>query len=154
MVDRMDKETRSKTMRAIRSANTRPEKWVRSALHKAGFRFRLFKKNLPGTPDIVLRKYNAAIFVNGCFWHQHPDCKSSHVPHTRREFWQKKFARNSMRDQRVLYHLKVMGWRVAVLWECGLNRKRQAETFTRLINWLKWGGEYLEIPVNDEFNEE
>lgn len=154
MVDRIDQETRSKTMRAIRSSNTRPELWVRSALHKAGFRFRLCKKNLPGTPDIVLRKYKAAIFVNGCFWHQHLDCKSSHVPFTRREFWQKKFNRNVLRDQKVLYQLKIMGWRVAVLWECGLTRKLQAETIDRLTGWLRWGGEYLEIPVYNEFREE
>jgi DNA mismatch endonuclease, patch repair protein len=154
MIDRFDKEKRSKIMRAIRSSNTRPEKKVRSALHRAGFRFRLCKKDLPGTPDIVLPKYKAAIFVNGCFWHQHEECKTSHLPYSRREFWQNKFSRNMLRDQKVLYQLKIMGWRVAVLWECGLNRKFQAETFTRLFNWLKWGGEYLETPVYDEFSEE
>ena len=154
MVDRIDKQTRSKTMRAIRSSGTRPEKLARSALHKAGFRFRLCNKNLPGTPDIVLAKYKAAIFVNGCFWHQHHNCKIAHIPETRREFWQKKFVRNSLRDQKILYQLKIMGWRVAILWECGLHKNRQKETFLYIAHWLKWGGEYFETPIYDEFCEE
>ncbi len=154
MVDRIDKQTRSKTMRAIRSSGTRPEKLVRSALHKAGFRFRLCNKNLPGTPDIVLAKYKAAIFVNGCFWHQHHNCKIAHIPDTRREFWQKKFVRNLLRDQKILYQLKIMGWRVAILWECGLHKKRQNETFLYIAHWLRWGGEYFETPIYDEFCEE
>jgi DNA mismatch endonuclease (patch repair protein) len=139
-------------MSAIRSSNTKPELGVRSALHRAGFRFRLHAK-LPGTPDLVLRKYKAVVFVNGCFWHQHPHCKSSHIPKTRPEFWQNKFDRNVARDQKVLYQLKIMGWRVAILWECGLSKKWQEITFGQLVRWLKWGGEYLEIPVYDEFNE-
>jgi DNA mismatch endonuclease (patch repair protein) len=139
-------------MSAIRSSNTRPELWVRSALHRAGFRFRLQGK-LPGTPDLVLRKYKAVVFVNGCFWHQHPHCKSSHIPKTRPEFWQNKFDRNVARDQAVLYQLKILGWRVAILWECGLSKKRQEMTLGQLARWLKWGGEYLETPVYDEFNE-
>lgn len=153
MVDRVDQASRSRIMSAIRSQGTRPEMQVRCGLHKLGFRFRLHAKQLPGTPDLVLRKYKAAVFINGCFWHQHPHCKSSHIPQTRSEFWQKKFARNVARDQKVLYQLKVMGWRVAILWECGLTKKQSAMTLARLALWLKWGGEYLEIPVYNEFNE-
>lgn len=153
MADRIDQASRSRIMSAIRSHSTRPEIKVRSALHKAGFRFRLHAKKIPGTPDLVLRKYNAALFINGCFWHQQHNCKSSHIPQTRSEFWRQKFARNVARDQKVLYQLKIMGWRVAILWECGLTKKQLEITLKRLSLWLKWGGEYLEIPVYDEFYE-
>jgi DNA mismatch endonuclease (patch repair protein) len=154
MTDRIDKATRSRMMAAIRSFGTRPEKRVRSALHRQGFRFRLHIKQLPGTPDLVLRKYKAAIFINGCFWHQHANCKGEHIPQTRREFWQKKFNQNTMRDQKALYQLKIMGWRAAILWECGLTKKHQDETLRRLAFWLRSCGEYLEIPVYDEFSEQ
>ena len=153
MTDRIDKETRSRIMSAIRSYGTRPEKWVRSALHRQGFRFRLHNKRLPGTPDLVLRKYKAVIFVNGCFWHQHANCKHSHLPQTRSEVWKKKFIRNVTRDQKVMYQLKIMGWRAAIIWECGLTKKRQEDTLRRLMLWLRWGSEYIEIPVYDEFTE-
>ncbi|NOT86043.1 MAG: DNA mismatch endonuclease Vsr [Methylococcaceae bacterium] len=154
MTDRIDQPTRSRIMAAIRSVDTRPEKCVRSALHEQGFRFRLHPKQLPGTPDLVLRKYKTVIFINGCFWHQHQNCKAAHLPKTRCEFWQKKFARNVARDQNVLYQLKIMGWRTAILWECGLHKKPQENTLRRLALWLKGGDEYLEIPVYDEFNEQ
>lgn len=154
MTDCVDQSTRSRIMSAIRSVDTRPEKWVRSALHRQGFRFRLHPKQLPGTPDLVLRKYKAVIFINGCFWHQHPNCKAAHLPKTRCEFWQKKFTRNTVRDQQVLYQLKIMGWRTAILWECGLNKKHQENTLRRLALWLNGKSEYLEIPVYDEFNEQ
>ena len=139
-------------MAAIRSCGTLPELRVRSALHRQGFRFRLHSKQLPGTPDLVMRKYKAVIFINGCFWHQHANCKVTHIPQTRREFWQKKFTRNVIRDQKVMYQLKIMGWRAAIIWECGLCKKRQEDTLRRLVLWLRWGSEYLEIPVYDEFS--
>jgi DNA mismatch endonuclease, patch repair protein len=141
-------------MSAVRSHGTRPEKLVRSALHRKGFRFRLQIKQLPGTPDLVLRKYKAVIFINGCFWHQHQNCKAAHIPKTRSEFWQKKFTRNVVRDQKVLYQLKILGWRTAIIWECSLTKKQQENTLRRLALWLGWGGEYLEIPVYDEFSEQ
>ncbi len=147
MVDRIDKATRSRTMAAIRSRDTKPERWVRSELHKQGFRFRLHNKKLPGSPDLVLRKYNAVIFINGCFWHQHQHCKVAHIPETRREFWEKKFARNVARDQKVLYQLKVMGWRAAIVWECGLKKKIEDETLQQLAGWLRGCSEYIEIPA-------
>ena len=128
-------------MAAVRSFGTRPEKRVRSALHRQGFRFRLYNKQLPGTPDLVLRKYKAVIFINGCFWHQHVNCKASHIPQTRSEFWQKKFIRNVSRDQKVMYQLKAMAWRTAVIWECGLSKSRQEVTLRRLMLWLRWGSE-------------
>lgn len=141
-------------MSAIGSYGTRPEKLVRSALHRQGFRFRLHIKQLPGTPDLVLRKYKAVIFINGCFWHQHQNCKAAHIPKTRSEFWQKKFTRNEARDQKVLYQLKTIGWRAAIIWECGLTKKRQEDTIKRLSLWLRWGSEYIEIPVYDEYCEQ
>ncbi|MDO9141825.1 MAG: DNA mismatch endonuclease Vsr [Methylobacter sp.] len=153
MTDRIDQATRSRTMAAIRNRDTKPEKWVRSALHQQGFRFRLYDKKLPGSPDLVLRKYHAVIFINGCFWHQHEGCKTTHLPHTRREFWERKFARNVARDQKVLHQLKVQGWRVAIVWECGLKKKIRTATLQRLAAWLRGASEYLEIPVYDEFSD-
>ena len=154
MADRLDKVTRSRIMASVRSYGTRPEKWVRSALHRQGFRFRLHSKKLPGTPDLVLRKYKAVICINGCFWHQHHNCKAAHIPQTRSDFWRKKFARNEARDLKVLYQLKIMGWRAAIVWECALIKKGREETLRRLALWLKWGGEYFEVPVYDEFGEQ
>lgn len=154
MPNQIDKATRSRIMAAIRSKDTKPEKWVRSALHKRGFRFRLHKKLLPGSPDLVLRKYKAVIFINGCFWHQHQNCKVAHIPGTRREFWEKKFARNVARDQEVLYRLKVMGWRAAIVWECGLDKKSRDVVLSQLISWLRSSSEYFEMPVYDELSEQ
>ncbi|MFZ2451785.1 MAG: DNA mismatch endonuclease Vsr [Methylovulum miyakonense] len=153
MTDRIDPVARSRTMAAIRSKNTKPEKWVRSALHRQGFRFRLHNKALPGSPDLVLRKYHAVIFINGCFWHQHEGCKASHLPKSRTDFWERKFARNVARDQKVLYQLKVLGWRAAIVWECGLKKKQRETILQHLVAWLHSGAEYFEMPVYDEFSD-
>lgn len=153
MVDRIDPSTRSRMMAAIRSKNTKPEKFVRSTLHQQGFRFRLHNKKLPGSPDLVLRKYHAVIFINGCFWHQHEGCKVSHLPKTRQDFWERKLARNVARDQKVLYQLKVLGWRVAIVWECGLDKKGREMTLQHLAAWLRSNAEYFEMPVYDEFSD-
>lgn len=153
MTDRIDAATRSRTMAAIHSKNTKPEKWVRSGLHTRGFRFRLHHKYLPGSPDMVLRKYHAVIFINGCFWHQHEGCKTSHLPKSRTDFWKRKFARNTARDQKVLYQLKVLGWRAAVIWECGLKKANREATLQLLEAWLGSQAEYLEMPIYDEFSE-
>jgi len=90
LADRIDKDTRSRIMSVVRRYGTRPEKRVRSALHSQGFSFRLHSKQLPRSPDVVLRKFKAVIFINGCFWHQHVNSKATHIPQTRSEFWQKK----------------------------------------------------------------
>lgn len=140
-------------MAAIRSTNTKPELWVRKALHRLGFRFRLHNKKLPGSPDLSLRKYRAAIFVNGCFWHQHEHCGAARIPKSRDEFWRTKFARNQARDQKNLHHLKIMGWRTAVIWECGLKAGAREATINRLASWLKHGGEYIELPIYGEHDE-
>ena len=118
MTDVHTRETRSRNMAAIRSANTRPEMRVRSALHAMGFRFRLHRKNLPGRPDIVLPKYCTAIFVHGCFWHCHRCKYGSVVPATRADFWAAKRGGNVPRDRRNAAALRRQGWRVIVLWEC------------------------------------
>jgi DNA mismatch endonuclease (patch repair protein) len=109
---------RSKNMRAIRSKNTSPEVLVRKALHRRGLRFRLHRKDLPGTPDITLPKMRLVIFVNGCFWHQHPQCKRATIPVTNQEFWKKKFQSNLARDEEARSALESSGWHVATVWEC------------------------------------
>lgn len=109
---------RSALMARIRSKQTQPELIVRRALHNMGFRFRLHRRDLPGKPDIILPKYKLAIFVHGCFWHQHPDCKLASRPKTRGEYWGPKLASNVARDQRHARALEELGWRVETVWEC------------------------------------
>lgn len=118
MADVMTPEQRSRTMARVRSKNTKPELRVRALLHRMGFRFRLHRRDLPGTPDLVLPKHRAAIFVHGCFWHAHPGCARATMPSTRMEFWTTKLARNVERDAKKLRELQAAGWRVLVLWEC------------------------------------
>ena len=111
---------RSKNMAAIKSKNTNPEIKVRKLLHSLGYRFRLHKKELPGSPDIVLKKYKTVIFVHGCFWHRHKECKYATNPKTREEFWNKKFLSNIERDIKVRERIKAAGWKSIVVWECEL----------------------------------
>lgn len=117
-MDHLSSEKRSWNMSRIRSKDTAPEKLVRSALHRAGYRFRLHVKTLPGKPDIVLSKYKTVIFVHGCFWHRHPHCPKATNPSTHTDYWHKKFLQNVERDQREQAELKQMGWKVIVIWEC------------------------------------
>lgn len=105
-------------MSRIRSRDTTPEMKVRSYLHRNGFRFRLHRKDLPGSPDIVMPKFKTVIFVHGCFWHRHPRCKFAYNPKTRIEFWEKKFIANIERDKRSASELKKYGWDVITIWEC------------------------------------
>lgn len=105
-------------MSRIRSGNTKPEIAVRRILHFLGYRFRLHRKDLPGKPDIVLPKYKTVIFVHGCFWHRHENCKYSYNPRSRAKFWQDKFAANIERDKQSAADLKMLGWRQLVIWEC------------------------------------
>ncbi|MGA7521463.1 MAG: DNA mismatch endonuclease Vsr [Acidobacteriaceae bacterium] len=118
MTDVHSPATRSRNMAAIRSANTKPEVRVRSALHALGYRFRLQRKDLPGRPDIVLPKYRTVIFVHGCFWHCHRCKYGSVVPATRADFWAAKRGGNVVRDRRNAAALRKLGWRVIILWEC------------------------------------
>lgn len=111
-------DKRSAIMSRIGSKNTKPELLVRSMLHAMGYRFRLHREDLPGNPDIVLPKYRTAIFVHGCFWHQHPDCRKATVPKNNSGFWKAKLERNVERDSERQRELIKSGWRVLVLWEC------------------------------------
>ena len=111
-------EQRSRNMSAIKSKNTKPEIKVRKVLHSMGYRFRLHSKDLPGSPDIVLPKYKTVIFVHGCFWHRHENCKYASTPKTRKEFWNKKFTENKKRDLEIQEKIKILDWRSVVIWEC------------------------------------
>lgn len=127
MADRMTPEQRHRCMAAIKGKNTRPEIIVRKFLFANGLRFRIHDRRLPGTPDIVLPKFRTAIFINGCFWHGHKGCRSSHLPTTNNTFWQRKINLNKARDMRVAVELRLRGWRVIRLWECGLKNKETSE---------------------------
>lgn len=113
-------------MAKVRNRDTKPELIVRSKLHRAGLRFRLQAKELPGRPDIVFRKAKVAVFVHGCFWHRHKGCAKTRMPKSNWEFWAKKFERNMERDRDVLLSLKDMGWSVYVVWECETERDLSA----------------------------
>ncbi|SNB59307.1 T/G mismatch-specific endonuclease [Marinobacter sp. es.042] len=147
MTDIVDSATRSRMMSKIKGKNTKPEIMVRSALHQEGYRFRLHRKNLPGKPDIVLPKYRAAIFVNGCFWHGH-GCSLFKWPKTREEFWKEKINANINRDQRNQAQLADLGWRVCIVWECSIRGKSsqtQSEKLVELFEWLKSEALFAEI---------
>lgn len=126
-------------MSGIRGKNTLPELAIRRGLHAMGFRFRLHAADVPGKPDLVLPRFHAAIFVNGCFWHQH-DCHLFKMPSTRPEFWQKKIVSNVARDQAVRAALEESGWRQMVVWECALKGRTSLQfdaVLQRIVEWLK-----------------
>ena len=116
-------EQRSRNMSAIKSKNTKPEIKVRKVLHSMGYRFRLHSKDLPGSPDIILPKYKTVIFVHGCFWHRHENCKYASTPKTRQEFWNKKFNENINRDKINQENLSSKGWKIIIVWECEIKDK-------------------------------
>lgn len=111
-------------MSRIPSTNTKPEELVRKYLFSKGFRYRKNDKRLPGKPDIVLPKYKTAIFVNGCFWHNHKDCQGSRLPKTNTEFWKAKLESNTLRDKQHYKELTDAGWRIIIVWECRLKNKQ------------------------------
>jgi len=136
-MDTVSKEIRSRMMAAIKGKDTKPELAVRRALHARGFRFRLHAKNVPGRPDIMLRKHRAIVFVHGCFWHRHAGCRHATTPSSRQEYWQKKFEANVARDSAVRSALLEAGWRVATVWTCALRTPEHVESSTdRLAAWL------------------
>jgi len=140
MVDIVDKATRSRMMSGIRSNNTKPEILTRKALHALGYRFKLDSKIGKIKPDIVLRKYKVAVFVHGCYWHQHKGCKLAYSDRNYSEKWKKKFSDNKIRDHKVERQLLDEGWRVAVIWECVTRDKVVfGETIKRLAKWIKTG---------------
>jgi DNA mismatch endonuclease (patch repair protein) len=145
LADIVDAKTRSRMMAGIRGKNTTPEVRLRKALHGAGFRFHLHSAKLPGRPDIVLPRYRAAIFVHGCFWHRHDGCRNASVPKTNAAFWEEKFARNIERDATTISSLDKAGWRVAIIWECAIRKRGEADVAAGLAVWLKSGGRELEM---------
>lgn len=140
MADIVTPKVRSRMMRGIKGKNTKPEIQLRKHLFKVGFRYRLHSKDLPGKPDIVLPKWNAAIFVHGCFWHRHAGCSLATTPSTRTEFWKQKFDANVERDSRNKENLIDAGWRVATVWECAI-RTNSEDVVSNLVAWLKETGQ-------------
>jgi DNA mismatch endonuclease (patch repair protein) len=137
MTDVHTPEQRSRNMSAIRNKNTAPEMSVRRALHALGFRYRLHRKDLPGRPDIVIPKYNAVIFVHGCFWHLHTCPYGKPKPATNADFWAQKRKGNLDRDRRNHRILKSLGWRVFVVWECETrDPEKLSSAVRRLVNIL------------------
>lgn len=128
-------EQRSQNMSRIKGKNTKPEMIVRSACHDLGFRYRLHRKDLPGTPDLVFPKHRLCLFVHGCFWHSHPGCKYAYTPKSRLDFWLPKLAKNVERDMKTKRALEVSGWRVSIIWECQTkNRDTLRAEIRKLIN--------------------
>ena len=146
MTDFMTVAQRSRAMSRVRSRDTEAELRLRSHLHGIGFRFRTNVRRLPGSPDIVLTRYKAAIFVHGCFWHGHPGCTKDRLPSTNTEFWQKKIAATKRRDEAKLAALQAAGWRSAVVWECVVNALEKSEqTAQQLAHWLRGDSPTAEI---------
>src|SRR5712671_6632868 len=117
-------------MRRIRSKDMSPELDVRRLLHRLGYRYRLHRKNLPGHPDIIFQRLKKAIFVHGCFWHQHSDpaCKITRLPKSRLEYWGPKLARNKQRDADTVTQLQRIGWKVLIVWECHVTDQARLES--------------------------
>lgn len=141
MADCLTPEQRHKAMAAIHSSSTKPELKLRRALWRLGFRYRINEKHLPGKPDIVLPKYRTVVFIHGCFWHGHKDCKNYTVPKTNTEFWTAKVARNKERDQEVWRKLEAKGWSVVIVWECQLKKVNLDDTVARVSAEIVRNGE-------------
>ncbi len=135
-MDKITPEQRHYTMSRIRGKDTKPEILVRKYLFSEGFRFRKNDKRYPGHPDIVLPKYKTVIFVNGCFWHGHENCKYYTVPKSNTEFWIAKVKRNQERDKTDVSTLQAMGWNVITIWECQLDKANREETLEELVKNL------------------
>lgn len=136
MSDIFSSEKRSEIMSKISGKETKPEILVRKFLFAHGFRFRKNDKKLPGKPDIVLPKYKTVIFVHGCFWHGHNNCKKSKLPETRKEFWEQKINKNIIRDTKNIKDLEDLGWKIILIWGCELGKNKE-ENLSNLINTIK-----------------
>ena len=140
---------RRRIMRRVRGRDTGPELAVRRFLHRAGYRFRLHDRRLPGSPDLVLRRHRTVVFVHGCFWHRHPGCRRTTTPKTRRDFWLTKFADNVARDASAVRALEALGWRVVVVWECRTRASADlAEALEPLLG-SEGGGRSLSARTSD-----
>lgn len=133
MIDKHSQHTRSNNMSRVKSKNTQPELLVRRFLFSKGLKYRLYDKNLPGKPDIVLPKYNTIIFIHGCFWHGHENCKLSELPKTRTEFWFTKIQNNKIRDERNINQLKKIGWNVLIIYSCELKKDKRDITLSNVL---------------------
>ncbi|UVV69170.1 very short patch repair endonuclease [Brucella anthropi] len=134
MSDHLTTSERSALMAKVRSKDTKPELIVRKTAHRLGYRFRLHRPDLPGTPDLVFPRHRLAVFVHGCFWHRHPNCRRATTPTTNIVKWAEKFERNRLRDARAKAELEKLGWSVLVIWECETrSEKALAE---QLAQWL------------------
>lgn len=137
MPDIMTPSQRSRAMSMVRGKDTGIERFVRSKLHRRGFRFRKNVASLPGRPDIVLSKYRTIVFVHGCFWHGHESCKAAKLPETRREFWENKISGNVARDIKHIQALEDIGWNVLIIWECTLKYKNNSEKEAAVENLIR-----------------
>ena len=146
MPDVVSPAVRSRMMSGIKGKNSLPEKQVRRLLFAAGYRFRLHRRDLPGTPDIVMPGRKVAIFVHGCFWHVHQKCRYAKMPSTRSEFWAAKLKGNRDRDQRIMDKLTTMGWRVLCVWECATRDLQTLQGLGRQIaDWIEGDATFGEI---------
>lgn len=138
-------------MSKIRGQNTKPELEVRRVLWKMGYRYQLYRKDLPGKPDLVFPKYKAVIFINGCFWHKH-GCRFSKLPATNMKFWKQKIESNCLRDKKNIEELKDLGWRVCIIWECAIRNKSWKTESDSVINtvaaWLHSNERFMDISEN------
>lgn len=150
MADTKSAEERSRNMAAIRSTNTAPELYIRKLLFNRGYRYRLYDKRLPGHPDLWMKKYNTAVYVNGCFWHRHKDCRFAYTPKSRLEFWNEKFRHNVERDLLVKRELEERNIRCLVIWECTVKnaQKKNGNPDTllqKITSFLNSSSNYAEI---------
>ncbi len=133
-MDIWNKEKRSEVMSKIRSTNTKPELMLRKFLFRKGMRYRINYKKLSGRPDIVFPRYKLIIFVNGCFWHGHENCKIAHLPKTNTDFWQNKINKNIERDNKNIQNNILLGWKVLVIWECKINKNNLENIYNRILD--------------------
>lgn len=147
MSDNMTPARRRTLMSSIGQRDTKPELVVRRMLFQAGYRYRLNTKTLPGTPDICLPSRRIAIFVNGCFWHAHKNCKYYRVPKSNRNYWKKKLRKNAVRDNRNVRDLLAMGWKVITVWECATRTNEDSRAFSKcLTSAMEGGAVHTSIP--------
>ena len=146
MGDVVDPRTRSRMMAGIQGKNTKPEVVVRKCLFGLGYRYRLHRRDLPGVPDLVLSGQRIAVFVHGCFWHSHKNCKLVKSPKTNAEFWREKLGTNVTRDLRSVASLRALDWRVLVVWGCSTRGEALAKLPGALSGWIKGDAPLGEIP--------
>ncbi len=149
-MDILTPEKRSLNMAAIKNKDTTPELFFRKLLFSKGFRYRTNVKNIPGHPDVYLAKYNAAVFIHGCFWHRHEGCKYAYTPKSRIDFWKKKFETNIQRDKEVICQLQNNNIRYLIVWECTIKRMMKDETYknellSQTISFLKADVKSMEL---------